>query len=220
MNPIETVKSSLRASTFPGLSLELHRPLQPEGVWFLDVQWRACNVEVEWSPQRGFGLSARDAAFGELPDEHLDGEMQVIDRITELLHHQGSTLSFEERSLAAVRERSGLTQREVALRLNIKQSGVSKLESRSDFKLSTLSDYISALGGTLDLQVVLPEATIKLTLEPCASVKPALSTSTSAPLGFKSVGDSKWTKTLASVSVEVSHRPSGFLNESGRWIAP
>lgn len=52
-------------------------------------------------------------------------------------------------SLAALRRRAGKTQAEVAAALGIRQSDVSKLERRDDVRLSTLRNYLAALGGEL-----------------------------------------------------------------------
>ena len=52
-------------------------------------------------------------------------------------------------TLAALRRRLGLTQAQVAHRLRMTQSDVSKLERREDARLSTLLAYARALGGLL-----------------------------------------------------------------------
>jgi transcriptional regulator with XRE-family HTH domain len=56
--------------------------------------------------------------------------------------------------LAAIRAARGLTQVEIAERLGKSQGGVSELEHRDDLYLSTLRDYIEALGGTLEIAAV------------------------------------------------------------------
>ena len=53
--------------------------------------------------------------------------------------------------LAALRRRKGLTQHDVAVRLGISQSDVSKLERRSDIRISTLRAYITATGGDVSI---------------------------------------------------------------------
>lgn len=60
-------------------------------------------------------------------------------------------------SLAAARTRAGLTQVEVAERLGIGQSDVSKLERRSDVLLSTLRAYARAVGGHLHVALQGPD---------------------------------------------------------------
>jgi predicted transcriptional regulator/DNA-binding XRE family transcriptional regulator len=53
-------------------------------------------------------------------------------------------------SLRGMRKMSGLTQAEMAKRLNVGQAAVSKVESgRADMQVSTLQKYVEALGGTL-----------------------------------------------------------------------
>ncbi len=51
--------------------------------------------------------------------------------------------------LRDIRKRAGLTQADLAGRLGIGQGALSRLERRSDILVSTLRDYIQALGGTL-----------------------------------------------------------------------
>lgn len=55
-------------------------------------------------------------------------------------------------TLAQLRQRRGLTQAEVSVRMRISQSDVSKIERRHDVKLSTLRDYLAAVDA--DIRVV------------------------------------------------------------------
>jgi Helix-turn-helix domain len=66
-------------------------------------------------------------------------------------------LIAEEMALRDIRKSRALTQEQVAKRLGGKQVYVSRLESRSDVKVSTLRDYVHALGGELQLMVTFPE---------------------------------------------------------------
>jgi transcriptional regulator with XRE-family HTH domain len=60
--------------------------------------------------------------------------------------------------LTALREQLELTQTEVATKLDISQPSVANLESRGEeIKLSTLKRYVEALGGTLSLDIELPD---------------------------------------------------------------
>lgn len=49
------------------------------------------------------------------------------------------------------------TQVAIAERLNVGQGAVSRMEKQSDFLLSTLREYVGALGGQLELRVVFPD---------------------------------------------------------------
>jgi DNA-binding XRE family transcriptional regulator len=59
--------------------------------------------------------------------------------------------------LAEVRRAVGLTQEELASRLDVGQGSVSKLENAADMYLTTLRKYVEALGGELRLIAEFPE---------------------------------------------------------------
>ena len=64
------------------------------------------------------------------------------------------------------------TQVAVAERLKIAQGAVSRMEKQSDFLLSTLREYVGALGGQLELRVVFPDADFVIeTLAPAPSAR-------------------------------------------------
>ncbi len=60
----------------------------------------------------------------------------------------------EEVRLYELRRAEALSQVEVAGRLEITQSAVSKLEHADDVRVSTLRDYLDALGARLELVAV------------------------------------------------------------------
>ena len=59
-------------------------------------------------------------------------------------------------TLQELRMAAGLTQARVSEALAMPQSNVSRLEKNSDMLLSTLQNYITAIGGKLNLTVELP----------------------------------------------------------------
>lgn len=63
----------------------------------------------------------------------------------------------EEKTLRELRRARELTQQRVAKRLGIKQDGVSRIEQRSDLLLSTLRQYVAAMGGELELVARFPD---------------------------------------------------------------
>ena len=67
-----------------------------------------------------------------------------------------------ELRLREVRAACELTQEQLAERLHIDQPNVSRLENRSDVHVSTLADYIAALGGRLELRAVFPGGTVRI----------------------------------------------------------
>jgi len=76
---------------------------------------------------------------------------------------RGAELIAEEFALRELRKAKHITQAQVAERLGGRQVYVSRLEGRSDMKLSTLRSYVRALGGELQVMVTFPESkTVKL----------------------------------------------------------
>ncbi len=65
-------------------------------------------------------------------------------------------LEAEYITLQELRKAVGLTQAEVSRSLQMPQSNVSRLERESDMLLSTLRNYIDAIGGNLTILVELP----------------------------------------------------------------
>lgn len=61
-----------------------------------------------------------------------------------------------EMSLAEIREQLGQTQNDITERLKITQVAVSRMERREDMLISSLSKYIEALGGSLNLVAHFP----------------------------------------------------------------
>jgi DNA-binding XRE family transcriptional regulator len=62
----------------------------------------------------------------------------------------------EELTLRDLRKAHQMTQEKLAAVLGVKQESVSKLEMRSDMLLSTLREYIEALGGELEIRATFP----------------------------------------------------------------
>jgi transcriptional regulator with XRE-family HTH domain len=63
----------------------------------------------------------------------------------------------EVEGLRELRQVAGKAQADIATALNIKQPSVSKIEKQADMYLSTLRNYVEAIGGELDLVVRLPK---------------------------------------------------------------
>lgn len=66
--------------------------------------------------------------------------------------------------LQAVRQARQMTQADVGAALGIEQAAISKLERRNDMHVSTLREYVRALGGELKLVASFPEGDIALNL--------------------------------------------------------
>ena len=81
-------------------------------------------------------------------------ELRQIDQEVE-----GELLQMD---LRALREAAGLTQGELAQRVEITQSQLSKMERREDHRISTLRRYVEALGGNLEICAVINGKRVKL----------------------------------------------------------
>jgi transcriptional regulator with XRE-family HTH domain len=66
-------------------------------------------------------------------------------------------LVAREMSLRELRHAVNKTQKTLARTLNMGQDGVSRLEKRSDLLLSTLRNYVEAVGGSLTLVAQFPD---------------------------------------------------------------
>lgn len=62
--------------------------------------------------------------------------------------------------LDALRDSRRLTQVKMAQLLNVSQGAVSKVERRTDMFVSTLRNYVRAVGGDLEIRAVFPEGHI------------------------------------------------------------
>lgn len=80
---------------------------------------------------------------------------EMVGRLPEVRRHEVKVrtekLIAEEMTLRDLRKAREQTQVAVAAKLHMNQESVSRLEKRADMLLSTLADYVSALGGQLRL---------------------------------------------------------------------
>jgi transcriptional regulator with XRE-family HTH domain len=81
----------------------------------------------------------------QLEQEYTDEEIEEIKR--------ESAFDYVDAQLKELREERGLTQKEMAERMNVSQPQLSKFENSDDFYLSTLRRYVEALDAELELKV-------------------------------------------------------------------
>jgi len=65
--------------------------------------------------------------------------------------------------LDELRRARQMTQARLAESLGVNQGEVSKIEHRTDLYLSTLAEYVEALGGTLEIRAVFPDREVRIT---------------------------------------------------------
>ena len=94
--------------------------------------------------------------FKKLSDEVLSDPVRRA-RVEEIERATGVALE-----LAKIRESRQSTQRQVAEELKVTQANVSRIEHESDLYLSTLRNYIEALGGRLEITAVFDDERIPI----------------------------------------------------------
>ncbi len=67
-----------------------------------------------------------------------------------------------EEDLRALREAAGVTQEELAERVAVDQSQISRLERQGDARVSLLKRYVEALGGELQIVATLRGKVVRL----------------------------------------------------------
>ncbi len=75
----------------------------------------------------------------------------------EQIYTRAEEIKKEVLILKAVREATGISQEELADRLELSQSYVSRLERRSNVTINTILAVVKALGGSIDITINLPE---------------------------------------------------------------
>jgi transcriptional regulator with XRE-family HTH domain len=64
--------------------------------------------------------------------------------------------------LQALRKNRQVTQVQLAKAMNVEQAAISKIERRGDMYVSTLREYVEALGGELKMVASFPEGDIQV----------------------------------------------------------
>src|SRR5215469_5595202 len=75
-------------------------------------------------------------------------------------HRQEVEGTLTSMPLDALRDARQLTQVQMAQLLKISQGAVSKVERRSDMFVSTLRNYVRAIGGDLEIRAIFPEGDV------------------------------------------------------------
>ena len=76
--------------------------------------------------------------------------------------HKEAMAELQALSLRQLREEAGKTQMEMAELTEMTQSALSRMERREDNPLEPLRRYVEALGGELELVVVMGNKRVKL----------------------------------------------------------
>jgi transcriptional regulator with XRE-family HTH domain len=152
MNAIEQLQAQL-GTALPAAKLELRKPRSAQGTWWLDATLDDHWVSIEWSPRRGFGLTASvlGDGYGEGREEVFRELSGAFERARTLLADRRYTRPPLKVLLQELRARLSVTQQQLAEKLGVRQAAVSRLERRHDITLTSLLRYVEALGGALEI---------------------------------------------------------------------
>ena len=70
---------------------------------------------------------------------------------------------LREMPLQQLRQARQLSQEQLATMLQVKQASISKLERRTDMYISTLRQFIEAMGGELEITAKFPDGVVTIT---------------------------------------------------------
>lgn len=89
----------------------------------------------------------------------LIGKMPAASRAR--VRHKAAALR-EEMPLHELRAALELSQKHLAEILKVDQPAISRLERRTDMMLSTLSSFVTAMGGELELRATFPTGSVRI----------------------------------------------------------
>jgi hypothetical protein len=150
-------------SSLPESKILIDEPAGEGANWWIDVRLGKRRLTLEFSPDHGFGILARNSSYGQGPSEIYRTAKLAALRSAQIL--QQANRSQDRLTLKQVRELYSRSQTDLASKLGIKQSAVSRFEQRGDVKVATLVSAIKALGGELELRARFPDAVVPLDLD-------------------------------------------------------
>jgi DNA-binding XRE family transcriptional regulator len=80
----------------------------------------------------------------------------------EEIKRESEALKTEYSSLQEIRKELELSQQDVANSMGVKQVSISKLENRDDIKISTLREYLEAMGAKVKIIVEIKDKEFQL----------------------------------------------------------
>ena len=160
MNELEIVKINL-LRRIPQIDCDYDPGETEAGSSWLDVKYEDQSINIEWNPDKGFGLYLDDGdSYGIEPNEVYRNKEKLYKRIFMLFLDQKLHLKLKE-----LRELKGISQSELGVLLGQKQGSISKIESReNDVLFKTLCMMVEALGGSLEIKAHFDDFDVPLDL--------------------------------------------------------
>lgn len=150
-NPLCELVERLQGHFDNDLVVDVSEPFHPTGIWIADLWIGNFHLVVQYSPDRGFGVSSGHDELSSKPDEIYADLDSASARVFELLMTRGNTL----RQVSLSELRHPLTQSEFAQFVGMKQPTYSRLEKApiQSMKLNTLLKIVEARGSVLHLVI-------------------------------------------------------------------
>ncbi|WP_454864060.1 XRE family transcriptional regulator [Pseudomonas hormoni] len=82
---------------------------------------------------------------------------EAQDRVDALVRKMRAEMPLHE-----LRQAQALSQETLAKTLHVNQAAISRMERRTDMYISTLRNYIRAMGGELEIIATFPEGQVKI----------------------------------------------------------
>ena len=152
---IDLFRTMLEMEPFD-LEISVDAPANPSGEWWIDLSitldQQSHDIQVLWKEGLGFGLyTSNDSGYGDRPHEMYTAPEIAAARLSQQLHQLLPDGELVPLWLGDLRKLCGQNQTDLALRMDIRQAAISRVENREDVRLATLRSYVEALGGKLEI---------------------------------------------------------------------
>jgi DNA-binding XRE family transcriptional regulator len=147
----------------PSCKVLVDAPAEPSGHCFIDLKCGKREITVEYRPSGGFGIHRENAVYGETPAEIYRTPNLAARRVIQLI--QPARKVTDNLTLKDLRELYSCSQVQLAEKVGVKQSAISRFEQRDEVKLGTLAAAIKALGGELQIRAHFPDADVPLSIK-------------------------------------------------------
>jgi len=145
--------SALMHEKSPHASIEIDRPADPLGEWWIAIRCKKFRCDLVWQSKHGFGIFTSKPGYADHPDEVYRSADVVMIRLSQLIDQWQRSGRFRPLTLTEIRQLRETRQTTLAAALDINQAAVSRLEHRNDMKLSSLQSYVQAMDGRIEIRV-------------------------------------------------------------------
>ena len=128
-----------------------------DGIVLVKVRsWWRCPSVCNFRPANSFmgGIKGMATKFSEIRSKITSRPRAASEREYRRL--------ADAMPLQKLRHARNFTQQGLAKVLKVTQSEVSKIENRADVYVSTLSNYVEAMGGQLEIRAIFPEGKVRI----------------------------------------------------------